>query len=84
MALDVKHYLHDCVHGRELDLLDDRLHATAEEIQEYIMEGEIDEKMQRLEARLLKAAGEIEHHLQVLERGLPLSANKAEASSIEG
>ena len=59
VALDVKHYLHDCVHGRELDLLDDRLHAAAEEIQEYIMESEIDEKMQRLEARLLEAAGEI-------------------------
>ena len=59
VALDVKHYLHDCVHGREFDLLDDRLHAAAEEIQEYIMESEIDEKMQRLEARLLEAAGEI-------------------------
>ena len=59
VALDVKHYLHDCVHGRELDLLDARLEVAAEEIQEYIMESEFDEKMRRLEARLLEAAGEI-------------------------
>ena len=59
MALDVTHYLQDCLQDRELDLLDARLEVAAQEIQEYIMASEIDEKMQRLEARLLEAAGEI-------------------------
>ena len=116
MVLDVTHYLQDCVQERELDLLDARLEAAAEDIQEYIVESEIDEQMQlvdarlrkaaldigrcieeeeekdkekdkqmiELEARLLEATGEIEHRLQVLERGLPVSANKAEDSSFEG
>ena len=114
MVLDVTHYLQDCVKERELDLLDARLEAAAEDIQEYIVESEIDEQMQlvdarlrkaaldigrciedeekdkekdkqmiELEARLLEATGEIEHRLQVLERGLPLSANRADASGDE-
>ena len=112
MALDVTHYLQDCLQDRELDLLDARLEAAAQEISDYIVESEIDEQMQLLdarlrkaasdidkhieeeekaaerkkqliemEARLLKAAGEIEHRLQVLERGLPVSANKAEGAT---
>ena len=114
MALDVTHYLQDCLQDRELDLLDARLEVAAQEIQEYIMESKIDDQMQllgarlrkaaldigrciedeekdkekdkqmiELEARLLQATGEIEHRLQVLERGLPLSANKADASGVE-
>ena len=112
VALDVTHYLQDCLQDRELDLLDARLEAAAQEISDYIVESEIDEQMQLLdarlrkaasdidkhieeeekaaerkkqliemEARLLKAAGEIEHRLQVLERGLPVSANKAEGAT---
>ena len=114
MALDVTHYLQDCLQDRELDLLDARMETAAQEIAEYIVESEFDEQMQLLdarlsesaldigkfveeekaaerekqliecEARLLEAAGEIEQRLQVLERGLPVSANKAEASSFDG
>ena len=115
MALDVTHYLQDCLQDRELDLLDARMETAAQEISDYIVESEIDEHMQLLdarlsksaldigrcveekekaaerekqliecEARLLKAAGGIQQRLQVLERGLPPSANKAEAMSIEG
>ena len=115
MALDVTHYLQDCLQDRELDLLDARMETAAQEISDYIVESEIDEQMQLLdarlsksaldigrcveeeekaaerekqliecEARLLEAADEIEQRLQVLERGLPVSANKAEASSFQG
>ena len=110
MALDVTHYLQDCLQDRELHLPSARLEAAAQEISDYIVESEIDEQMRLLdarlsksaldigrcveeeekaaererqliecEARLLKAAGEIEQRLQVLERGLPLSANRADA-----
>ena len=112
MALDVTHYLQDCLQDRELDLLDARLEAAAQEISDYSVESEIDEQMQLLdarlrkaasdidkhieeeekaaerkkqliemEARLLKSAGEIEHRLQVLDRGLPVSVNKAEGGA---
>ena len=112
MALDVTHYLQDCLQDRELDLLDARMEAAAQEISDYIVESKIDEQMQLLdvrlrkaasdidkhieeeekaaerkkqliemEARLLKAAGEIKHRLQVLDRGLPVSANKAEGAT---
>ena len=51
MSLDVAQYLQECAREKELDLLDARLEAAALEIQEDIIESEIDEKMQRLEAR---------------------------------
>ena len=57
------HYLQECVHERELDLLDARLQAAAEEIQDAILESEIDEKMQRLEERLMAAASEIDRYI---------------------
>ena len=63
IALDVEHYLQECVHERELDLLDARLQSAAEEIQDAVLESEIDEKMQRLEERLMAAASEIDRYI---------------------
>ena len=65
IALHVEQYLHDCVHDRELGLLDARLQAAAAEIQEQITESEIDEKMQRLETRLSKAASDIDRCIEI-------------------
>ena len=63
IAQDVDHYLQECVHERELDLLDARLQAAAEEIQDVVLESEIDEKMRRLEERLMAAASDIERYI---------------------
>ena len=63
IAQDVDHYLQECVHERELDLLDARLQSAAEEIQDAVLESEIDEKMQRLEERLMAAASDIERYI---------------------
>jgi len=63
IALEVEHYLQECVHERELDLLDARLEAAAEEIQDVVLESEIDEKMQRLEERLMTAASDIDRYI---------------------
>ena len=52
-------------------------------IEEEKKAAEREKQMIELELRLLEAAGEIEHRLQVLERGLPLSANRADASGDE-
>ena len=60
MASEVEHYLQDCLHERELDLLDARLEAAAEEIQQYLVEFEVDERTQLLEARLMRHLDEIE------------------------
>ena len=87
MALDVTHYLQDCLQDRELDLLDARLEVAAQEIQEYIMESKIDDQMQLLGARLRKAALDIgrciekeekdkENEKQMIEfGGAPLGSN---------
>ena len=63
IALDVEHYLQECVQERELDLLDARLQAAEEEIQDVVLESEIDEKMRRLEERLMAAASDIERYI---------------------
>lgn len=63
IALDVEHYLQECVHERELDLLDARLQAAAEYIQDAILESEIEEKMQRLEEMLMTAASDIDRYI---------------------
>ena len=68
IALHVEQYLHDCIHDRELGLLDARLQAAATEIQEQITESEIDEKMRRLEARLSKAASGIDKCIEEEEK----------------
>ena len=68
MSQDVAHYLHDCVHGQELDLLDARLQAAAEEIQEHISEIETDEKTQRLETRLSKSGSDIGRRIEKDEK----------------
>ena len=60
MSLDVAQYLQECAREKELDLLDARLEAAAREIQEHIIESEIGENLQRSEARLKKAALDID------------------------
>ena len=68
VALDVTHYLQDCLQDRELDLLDARLEAAAQEISDYIVESEIDEQMQLVDARLRKAASDIDKHIEEEEK----------------
>ena len=69
----------------KMQRLQTRLSKAASDIGRCIEEDENDKERERqlieMEARLLKATGEIEHRLQVLERGLPVSANKAEGAT---
>ena len=87
MALDVTHYLQDCTHEKELDLLDARLEAAAKEISDYNVENKMDEQMQLWDAKLTKAALDIgrciekeekdkEYQKQIIEfGGAPLGSN---------
>ena len=54
MALDVTHYLQDCTHEKELDLLDARLEAAAKDIQEYIVESAITDLKTTIKRRGIK------------------------------
>ena len=72
----------------QMQLVDARLRKAALDIGRCIEDEERDKETDKqiieLEACLLEATGEIEHRLQVLERGLPASARKVEASGLEG
>ena len=86
-AQEISDYIVESEIDEQMQLLDARLRKAASDIDKHIEEekkaAEREKQMIELELRLLEAAGEIEHRLQVLERGLPLSANKAEASGVE-
>ena len=87
-AKEISDYIVESKIDEQMQLLDARLRKAASDIDKHIEEEEkaAERKKQliEMEARLLKAAGEIEQRLQVLERGLPVSAHKAEASGFEG
>ena len=86
-AKEISDYIVESKIDEQMQLLDVRLRKAASDIDKHIEEeknaAERETQMIELELRLLEAAGEIEHRLQVLERGLPLSAHKAEASGDE-
>ena len=86
-AQEIQEYIMESKIDEQMQLLDARLRKAALDIGRCIedeeKDKEKDKQMIELEARLLEATGEIEHRLQVLERGLPLSANKADASGDE-
>ena len=86
-AKDISDYNVENKMDEQMQLLDAKLTKAASDMEKHIEEekkaAEREKQMIELEARLLEAAGKIEHRLQVLERGLPLSANKADASGDE-
>jgi len=86
-AEDIQEYIVESKIDEQMQLVDARLRKAALDIGRCIedeeKDKEKDKQMIELEARLLEATGEIEHRLQVLERGLPLSANRADASGDE-
>ena len=87
-AKEISDYIVESKIDEQMQLLDVRLRKAASDIDKHIEEekkaAEREKQMIELELRLLEAAGEIEHRLQVLERGLPASARKVEASGFEG
>ena len=86
-AKEISDYIVESKIDEQMQLLDVRLRKAASDIDKHIEEekkaAEREKQMIELELRLLEAAGEIEHRLQVLERGLPLSAKKADTSGVE-
>ena len=87
-AKEISDYIVESKIDEQMQLLDVRLRKAASDIDKHIEEekkaAEREKQMIELELRLLEAAGEIEHRLQVLERGLPANARKVEASGFEG
>jgi len=81
-AQEISDYIVESEIDEQMQLLDARLSKSALDIGRCVEEeekaAEREKQLIEMEARLLKAAGEIEHRLQVLGRGLPVSANKAE------
>ena len=86
-AQEIQEYIMESKIDEQMQLLEARLRKAARAIGKCIedeeKDKEKDKQMIELEARLLEATCEIEHRLQVLERGMPLSENKAEASGDE-